>query len=181
MKLDIKKGSIKILDLGLEVNELNTLFKSWIQDFSTYLSLKRMKIVCEINLSVNVIICKRNRKRQVQNKFTTKYDYYYRKRNGEEIVNDNGNRLITAKTQMKTMIALHQTAKAALGLVEEKSRRRKPYWWNAEIEREIEEKRKRYHIYLSQKTENAIQNYKSAQTKVHYLTVWISNSTNIPT
>lgn len=62
--------------------------------------------------------------------------------------------------------AIHAAAKEALGEYKASGQQQKPYWWDNDIESEIEEKRKRYQAYLSSKSmENKIL-YREAQKKV---------------
>jgi len=60
---------------------------------------------------------------------------------------------------------LHDAAREALGCIE-KEKKKQPYWWDEEIEEAIEEKRSRYHQYLTTKDINDNIKYKEAQTKV---------------
>lgn len=54
----------------------------------------------------------------------------------------------------------------ALGQKEKTGKQKKPYWWNKEIEYEMEEKRKKYHKYLISQNINGKLRYKGVQAKV---------------
>jgi len=61
---------------------------------------------------------------------------------------------------------IHGAALEALGKYEETRTAQKPYWWDDEIEKDIEDKRKKHQQYLSsRKTEHKLA-YKEAQTRV---------------
>nr|XP_018913711.1 PREDICTED: uncharacterized protein LOC109041749 [Bemisia tabaci] len=61
---------------------------------------------------------------------------------------------------------VHTAAAEALGVSEQKTDNRKPYWWDAEVEEEINVKRNRYHQFLSsQKLDDKIM-YRQAQARV---------------
>lgn len=62
--------------------------------------------------------------------------------------------------------SIHNAALEALGRYENIATHNKPYWWDEEIEKDIEEKRKKYQIYLSSKKTEDKETYKKAQTKV---------------
>ena len=61
---------------------------------------------------------------------------------------------------------VHSAAAEALGVSDQKNDNRKPYWWDAEVEEEINVKRNRYHQFLSsQKLDDKIV-YRQAQARV---------------
>lgn len=64
---------------------------------------------------------------------------------------------------------LHSAASEALGTQNQQSKRRKPYWWDDEIEGEIEAKRREYQKYLSSGNANDRERYKIQQKKVRYM------------
>lgn len=62
--------------------------------------------------------------------------------------------------------SIHAAAEEALGKYDENQQRRKPYWWDEEIEKEIAEKRQKYHKFLTTNSDIDKINYKEAQAKV---------------
>nr|XP_018896775.1 PREDICTED: uncharacterized protein LOC109030332 [Bemisia tabaci] len=72
---------------------------------------------------------------------------------------------------------IHSAASEALGVCEEDNSRRKPYWWDAEVEREIQDKRNKYHSFLSSKRDEDKVVYKQAQARVRSLITRKKNET----
>ena len=64
---------------------------------------------------------------------------------------------------------IHSAAMEALGVADDRKVSEKPYWWDEEIEKEIQEKRKKYHQFLSSKKTEDKEAYKKAQTQVRRL------------
>ena len=61
---------------------------------------------------------------------------------------------------------IHATAEEVLGEHNGSGNRKKPYWWDEDIEREITEKRQKYHKYLTTKEENDKISYRQSQARV---------------
>ena len=82
---------------------------------------------------------------------------------------------------------IHTAAEEALGVCEENKVESKPYWWDQEIEEEINAKRRRYHSFLSSKSDEDKVAYKHAQARVRRLIVkkkneaWEKNCSRINT
>lgn len=71
---------------------------------------------------------------------------------------------------------LHEAAKESIGYLEN-TNRQKPYWWDEEIEKEIETKKQAHEKYLSTQTEHHKESYKQSQRRVRNMITQKKNET----
>lgn len=56
-----------------------------------------------------------------------------------------------------------------LGLISQRTKQNEPYWWDKQIEKEIKEKREKYHTFLNTKRYIDKMAYKEAQVRVRQM------------
>ncbi|XP_072160540.1 uncharacterized protein [Bemisia tabaci] len=88
----------------------------------------------------------------------------YRKRLNEKL--DEKQDFCDAEDQYQFIkTCIHAAAREALGVREKITTECKPYWWDKEIEEEIDAKRRKYHSFLHSKSDEDKIAYKHAQAK----------------